>query len=258
MTTENQLQNEEEIEIDLLQLMLFLLKHWKALLLALILGGAAGAGITQLQVDTYVSQSMLYILSETTSITSYADIQIGSALSADFAVIATSKPVVDYAIEEVEEELGITLTRAEVREMVTVTNEDDTRILTISVENEDAELAYVLCTALTEGTADQMASIMKSDPPTTVESAEVAEEPEDNHLVRNIVIGALLVFVLFAAVFTVRFMMNDVIKTTEDVEKYLDATVLGVVPKDKALAYRDKSNNKKKKKEKKKKEKKKQ
>lgn len=248
MATEKQLQNDDEIEIDLLELLLYLLKRWKALLLALIIGAAAGVGYTQLLVDTYVSDAMLYILSETTSITSYADIQIGSALSADFAIIATSKPVVDYAIEEVEAELGITLTRDEVEEMVTVTNEDDTRILTISVESEDAQLSYVLCAALTEGTADQMATIMKSDPPTTVESAEVASEPESNHLMRNTAVGAAVVFLIFAIIFIIRFMMNDKIKTAEDVEKYVDATVLGVVPMDKAMAYQSKSKDKKKKK----------
>ena len=75
-----------------------------------------------------------------------------------------------------------------------------------------------------------MASIMKSDPPTTVESAEVSEKPVSPSLLKNTAIGILLGILLVCGVLTVRFIINDNIKTEEDVEKYLGLSTLAIVP----------------------------
>lgn len=234
----------EEMQIDLLELFFLLLKKWKLLLLGLIAGGILAGGTTYLKTPLYQSESMLFILSKTTSITSVADLQLGSALSSDFVVIATSKPVIDTAIEKVKEEHGVTLTRDQVKNMVSVTNKEDTRVLVITATGEDAELVCTLANAVTEATATQMASIMKSDPPTTVERAEVADAPVDNGLTKNAAKGALAGFLIVAILIVIPYLLNDKIRTVEDVEKYLDIGVLGVIPLDKAQEYKKKRRKK--------------
>ena len=96
---------DEEVEIDLLELFHVLLRKWWLIAICTIAGAGIAFGIT-LGVITpmYESNAMLYILSKTTSVTSLADIQIGSELTQDFTVIATSKPVIDAAIERIEKE----------------------------------------------------------------------------------------------------------------------------------------------------------
>lgn len=74
-------------------------KWWLIVICALIGAGLALGSTILLITPKYQSSAMLYILNKTTSVTSLADIQIGSALTADFEVIATSKPVIDGAIE---------------------------------------------------------------------------------------------------------------------------------------------------------------
>lgn len=93
------IKEEKEMEIDLLSLFFFLLDKWKILLLGVVIGAVAAAGITFLQTPMYQSTSTLYVLSKSTSITSVADLQLGSELTSDFTEIATSKPVIDTAIE---------------------------------------------------------------------------------------------------------------------------------------------------------------
>lgn len=230
----------EELEIDLLELFFLLLKKWKMLLLGLIIGGVLAGGFTYLKTPVYQSESMLFILSKTTSITSVADLQLGSELSSDFVVIATSKPVIDTAIEKVKKENDITLTREEVLDMVAVTNKEDTRVLVITATSEDPELACTLANAVTEATASQMASIMKSDPPTTVERAEVEEKPVDRGLTKNTAVGAIIGFLIVAILYIIPFVLNDRIKSAEDVEKYLETGVLGIIPLDKAQEYKTK------------------
>lgn len=75
-----------------------------------------------------------------------------------------------------------------------------------------------------------MAYIMKSDPPTTVENAEVAEEPISPSMLKNAVIGAFLGLLLVGLYLVIVFIKNDNIKTQEDVEKYLGLSTLAVIP----------------------------
>lgn len=228
----------EEMEIDLLELFFLLLRKWKLLLLGLIVGGVLAGGATYLKTPVYRSESLLFVVSKTTSITSLADLQLGSELSADYIVIATSKPVIDTAIEKVEDEHGVTLSRAQVQSMINVTNKTDTRCLVITATGEDPEIVCTLANAVTEATASQMASIMKTDPPTTVERAEVEKTPVDNGLKKNAAMGGMIGFLIVAVIFVVPYLLNDRIRTAEDVEKYLDAGVLGIIPLDKASKYK--------------------
>lgn len=107
----DQLKEEKEMEIDLLSLFFYLIQKWKILLLGAIIGGILAEGMTLLKTPMYQSTSTLYMLSKTTSITSMADLQLGSELSSDFTIIASSKPVVDAAVESLKEDKNINLTR---------------------------------------------------------------------------------------------------------------------------------------------------
>ena len=76
-------------EIDLLELAAVLFAHIKLLIAALILGTGIALAITRfLIIPQYTATSTLYIFSKTTSITSLADLQIGSQLTNDFRVPA--------------------------------------------------------------------------------------------------------------------------------------------------------------------------
>ena len=157
---------EDEIEIDLVEIGRLLLGKLKILILCLILGGLIAGGVTRFLITPqYTGTSMIFVLTKTTSVTSLADIQLGSELTADFATLATSRPT----LEKVIEELDLTEEPAELRETVTVTNPTDTRILQIDVENPDPQLAADISNALADATADAVAVIMSTDRPTIVE-----------------------------------------------------------------------------------------
>ena len=70
-------------------------KLW-LLILCFIVGAPLAFGGTKFLVTPkYSASSMIYILTKTTSVTSLADIQMGSQLTADFEILATSRPVVE-------------------------------------------------------------------------------------------------------------------------------------------------------------------
>ncbi|MCH1982960.1 Wzz/FepE/Etk N-terminal domain-containing protein [Ruminococcus sp. OA3] len=224
----------DEIEIDLGSLIRALLQKWWMFVAGGVIAGLIAIIVTLvLLTPQYESKSMLYILSKTTSVTSFADLQLSSGLTADFEVIATSMPVIDGAIEKIQEEDGITLTRKEIQEMISVSNTSDTRILVITAQDADPTRACIVANAVASETADQMAYIMKSDPPTTVEEAEVSVEPISPSVTKNTVIGILAGILLVGLYLVIQFIRNDNIKTQEDVEKYLGLSTLAVIPLEK-------------------------
>lgn len=240
----DQLKEEKEMEIDLLSLFFYLIQKWKILLLGAIIGGILAEGMTLLKTPMYQSTSTLYMLSKTTSITSMADLQLGSELSSDFTIIASSKPVVDAAVESLKEDKNIILTRGQIQNMLSVANKEDTRMLSITVTSDDPELSYEVADAVTTAAVAQMAAITQTDPPTIVEHPEVASDAMDNGMRKNLAVGILAGLVLVAAIYVILYMMNDRIQTEEDIQTYLDATVLGVIPVDKELAYYSKQEEK--------------
>ena len=194
----------DEDTIDLLELARVLLKKWWLILLSAVFGGALALLVTITMINPqYQSNAMLYILSKTTTVTSLADLQLGSELTADFEVIAKSKPVLDSAIEKLKTESDKKFTRDELNQMLSVSNKSDTRILVISATSTDPTDASLVANAVAEATAEQMAYIMKSDEPTTVEKAEVESTPVSPSLKKNLLMGILAGMVLACGVLVV-------------------------------------------------------
>lgn len=235
----------DEDTIDLLELARVLLKKWWLILLSAVFGGALALLVTITMINPqYQSNAMLYILSKTTTVTSLADLQLGSELTADFEVIAKSKPVLDSAIEKLKTESDKKFTRDELNQMLSVSNKSDTRILVISATSTDPTDASLVANAVAEATAEQMAYIMKSDEPTTVEKAEVESTPVSPSLKKNLLMGILAGMVLACGVLVVGYLMNDTINTEDDIKRYLDAPMLIIIPAEKGLAKKEKRRRK--------------
>lgn len=222
---------QDDMEISFLEMFYVLLKKWWLILIGMIVGAVVMMIITVYMITPmYRSQAFLYILSKTTSVTSIADIQIGSAVSADFEIIATSKPVIDGAIEKIKKETNKTFTRQDIKSRLEVNNIEDTRILQISVTDADPENACIIANAIAQSTASQMAEIMKSDPPTMVERAEIEKAPVSPSLIKNMFLGAFAMGFLICVILVIISLANDNIKTEEQVRNYLDAPTLATIP----------------------------
>lgn len=93
-----------------------------------------------------------------------------------------------------------------------------------------AKLSYSARKGTDFSAVDQMAAITQTDKPTIVEHPEIAKEPVSNNLTKHVAMGLLIALVLIGGIYTVMFITNDRIQSEEDVETYLETSVLGVVP----------------------------
>lgn len=217
----------DEIEIDLRELFYVLLGKIWIIILVTALGFGIAAGYTLAFVQPiYSSTSMLYVMNKSTSITSMADIQVGSSLTQDYQVFITSRPVVDKVIEDLE----LDVTYDEFVSSISVSNPTNTRFIYITVDHHDAYMAKTIVDKLTDVSADRMGTIMETEKPNVADYGHIPEHQTSPNVTKNSILGAVLGFVLSVGVILVLHLLNDAINTTEDVEKYLGMNTLGIIP----------------------------
>lgn len=242
MNTNNTPYENDEIEIDLLELFLALKrKFWIILFITILGGGIAGAFSKFVITPQYKSTAMVYILSKETTLTSLADLQIGSQLTKDYSVIVTSRPVLEDVVEKLElNVIDPEFTYKDLEEKITIENPKDTRILSITAEDPDPQMAKAIADAVAETSSSYIGDIMEMIPPKMIEDGEVPLEKSSPSNSKNALIGALGGFVLVCGIIVMEVLMNDTIRTEDDVDKYLGLTVLAMVPARKGEIEEDK------------------
>lgn len=216
----------DEIEIDLRELFLALKKRIVAILLTTVILGGVSALITAFAITPkYSSSAQLYVMSKS-GISQLTDLTLGTQLTQDYMVIVKTRPV----LEQVIKDLGLNLDYKELEKKITVENPTDTRIMEIKVTDSDPKMAQEMTQELAQVTAKTVSEKMDIKAPTIIEKAYEADKPDSPSLSKNTLIGAVLGFVLAAAVVIVQFIMNDTIRKEEDIEKYLDTNMLTQLP----------------------------
>ena len=195
------------------------------MLTAFIFAGAAGLITKFAMTPIYSSTAQLYVVSKG-GLSQLTDLTMGTQLTQDYMVIVKTRPVLDKVIED----LHLDMDYKELGDKITVENPSDTRIMQITVTDKDSEVAREITQDLAEVTSKTVAKKMDVKSPTIIEKAYKAEQPDSPSLKKNIVIGALLGFILMAAAIVIQYLMNDTILKEEDIEKYLGINTLAQLP----------------------------
>lgn len=218
---------DDEIEIDLLALLHQLIYHWKLILLCMILcGGVAFAYCKFYVTPLYSSTSGLYVFSKSTSVTSLADLQIGSSLTKDYETVITGRPVLDRVITR----LKLNMSYDELRSKVALSNPSDSRILYITVTDPDPKLAKEIADRIATISATFISQKMDQDPPSIIQTGYTDGEPVSPRTKRTTMIGALIGLLAACAFVVVTYLLNDSIHTPEDVQEKLGLEVLASLP----------------------------
>lgn len=231
----NKINNEnEEVEINLADLFMELLHNWvKIVLSAVIVGVIVFVYFSNLVTPMYTSTSILYVLSKSTSITSLTDIQVGSNLATDYVEVISSRPVLDQVIEN----LGLDMGYAELLDMVSLENPEDTRLLEITVTSEDPELAKEIADEIADVSAAFIADKMDQDAPSIIQYGYVSTSPSTPRVMKNTVLGAVVGAVIAVIIICIVYLMNDTIITPEDMESRVGIRVLASLPDEGEVEY---------------------
>ena len=134
------------------------------------------------------------------------------------------------------------MTHEKLLSCMSISNPTDTRILEITVTYPDAYIAKQMADEITKVASQKISEIMDMAEPNAVEEGVVSLNPVSPSLRKNVMIGGLLGVFLVAGIVCVLYLLDDTVKSTEDVQKYLAVTTIGVIPMEENKGHRGKKN----------------
>lgn len=224
---ENQKRN-DEIEIDLLEVFHVLISRiWLILSAGVFLALVCFAISKFILTPTYKSTTKIYILnkSESQSVT-YSDVQMGTQLTKDYAELISSR----YVLEEVIQILSLEEDYDELRGMVSVDTPADTRIVSITVENTDPVQAMNIANCIREAASNHIQNVMDIEAVNVVETANMPMEKASPSVVMWTLAGGAIGVFFLCVIILIQYLLDDTIKSSEDVEKYLGLSTLALIP----------------------------
>ncbi len=226
---ENQVtNNNDEIEIDLGEVFHLVISKLGVIILSGILLGVLSIIGTMLFITPkYESTTKIMVLNkqDNNTLTS-ADMQTSTQLTKDYAELIQSRTVLEGVIAQ----LNLDMTYKEMLNKVSVETSSDSRIVSISVTDEDPYTASEIANAVRDMAADHIQSVMDIEAVNVVDTANIPNEKASPSLAKNGVIGGLLGVIIAMAAVIIIYLTNDTIKVEEDVERYLGLSVLGSIP----------------------------
>ena len=220
-----------EIEIDVRSLFATILnKLFVIILIGILVGGVAFVYTKFFISPQYVATTKVYILSKqdpNQKTLTTSDIAFASYLAKDYETLLTTRPV----LQEVKKELNLDMSTDALEKMITVNVETDTRIMEISVTNTDPKLAKKIADKVREVANERLKVIMDGlEPVRSVDEAELPTAPASPNVKRNTMMGFIAGFGISLLVVIILFILDDTIKTPDDIEKRLGVSVLAAIP----------------------------
>ncbi|MDF2589537.1 MAG: capsular exopolysaccharide family [Anaerocolumna sp.] len=219
----------EEIEINIKELFQVLLRKLWIVAFACAICALTVGILTKLFIKPmYTSTTKLYVINRqnTEKSTTYTDLQTGTQLAKDYKILVTSRPVTEQIICE----LGLTMTHEDLVSSITVNAPTDTRIIEITIKNQDPYVAKQLADAIGKVSAERMVSVMEMEKANIVEPGSIPVVPIGPNVSKNILIAGIIGTVVSSGIILALYISDDTIKGTDDVEKFLGITTLAAIP----------------------------
>ena len=222
---------EEELTLDLRDIFHIIRKSMKMILL-ITLACTLVSGIVSFYLlkPTYEANTSIIVgKPEGTSVTQteYNDVMLYQKLIQTYQEIAMSRIVADQTANI----LGNTYTAEAIQKAVTVTPQTDTQILNIKATNRDPMEAAKVSSAVSEAFIEQSKIVFPTGGDIQVmDTATVPVSPVSPNKKMNLAIAFLIGLMGSFGLAFVLEMMDRTIKTEDEVERYIGAPVIGMIP----------------------------
>lgn len=156
------------------------------------------------------------------------DVTMYQNLMKTYIEIVKSKPILKATIEKAD----LNLTEDQLGKMINASSQQGTQIMDISITDKNAEEAYKIADSLTDTFIDKSKEIFPTSGVqlSVMNKADVPKAPIKPKKVLNIAIAFVLgLFVSIGLAFVLEYMDNT-IKSENDVNKYLELPVIGIIP----------------------------
>ena len=222
--------NPNDVEtIDLLELFNEILRHiWVILAVTLVTGVATFFGVKTFVTPQYESSALMIVNTRQDSSANVTSDQINSAVKLvdTYSIIIKS----DTVLQQVIDNLGLSLTYEKLAERVTVSAVDDTQVMKVTVKSDNPEWARQVCEQITVVSPDVILESVEAGSVKVISSAAVNPTPVSPNVGRNTMLGGVLGLVISVGIILLAVLLDNKIHTEDDIAKYLDLAVVGVIP----------------------------
>lgn len=215
-------------EIDLLELFRAILKHIKLIIVLCILFGVGGFFGTKLLISpTYTACTSIYLTP-----------QISESGALDYnSQIANSKLVTNAVnlltqnniMSEVAKDVGLESAES-AKNLVSVTNESNTEIITISATTTDPKLSKDIANDTVSTFIRTMQKNLNVRNIEVVDKAKLSYIPSGPNVKKNTMMAGAVGLVVGVGYAVLKFLLDNRLRTKEETEKYLGIPVFCEIP----------------------------
>lgn len=178
----------------------------------------------------YESNTTLYVINKKAddqSMITSNDLLVGQQLVKDYRELIKSRTVTAAVINELQLN---GMSSEHLAEKISVGSKNDTRIIEIKVQDIDPQRAARIADKVGDVFISKVIDLMKVENVSVVDRAQTSSTPIQPRPLMNVIIALLAGLMAAVGIIFLFEYLDDTIKTSEDVEKYLGLTVLGTIP----------------------------
>ena len=215
--------------IDLLEVLNAVRQHLLAVILTTVILAGVGFGVSKFLITPQYEASALMIVNtrqDTTSNVTSDQINSATKLVSTYSIILKSDTVLNQVIEN----LGLNMDYQQLANRVTVSAVDETQVMKVTVTSDNPEWARQVCEQITQISPDVILEAVEAGSVKVISNASISPEPVSPNVSRNTALGAVAGLVISVGIVFLMVLLDNKINNEEDVSKYLDLTVVGVIP----------------------------
>ncbi|EPZ59962.1 chain length determinant family protein [[Clostridium] sordellii ATCC 9714] len=147
-------------------------------------------------------------------------------LTLTYGEIIKSRSVLNSVIKK----LDLNMDYEDLEKSIKVSQVKDTQIMSITVQSTNPKIARDIANSIPTVFSKEVKRITKANSVEVIDKAITPENPVKPNKTINIAISAILGFIVGVFIVFVLEYMDNKIKSPQDIEKYIDLPILGVIP----------------------------
>lgn len=219
---------EEYYVIDVKDLAVILLRRLPLILLTAVLCAAAMLMRVMFFVTPLYDSNATLIVNTRQDSAAITNDQYYSARNwaTTYSIILKSAAVLQPVIDD----LNLDMNYDQLSSMISVDVVDNTQILSLTVTCDDPHTAHRICTAIVNTAPDILADKVDAASVKVITEAMYDNQPTNMGKKMPVLLGGAVGFAVSCVVILLAELLNDKIRSEEDVGKYLHLPVLSIIP----------------------------
>ena len=215
---------------DLLDFLKQIKKNLIFLILAMILTGSAGFCISKYLIEAQYESAVMMIVNtrqDSSGTVTNDNIQSAQNLVSTYSIIVKSNSVLNEAIQK----LDLPMDYEELKQKVYINAVDDTQVMRVAGRDSDPKRAENILKEIVKIAPDRIVDAVEAGSCKVISQAVTGNSPVEPNVIKNTMLAAAIGLVLSVMIvamvqlFSIKKIIDD-----DDVQKYIELPVLGVIP----------------------------